>query len=99
MPEAMKFSYGGKKYRIEVPWSGSSRISVRVYCAHHEHSSINLGSVWSKRPGLRDALMRKVKRGQRTRKPCHNCKKVEGMVDRAYAALRPLLVDDEGGTK
>ena len=99
MSEDKKFTYGGKKYWIEVPWSGSSRISVRAYCAHHPDYSMSLGSVRHKRRGLGKALLREIKRGQRTRKKCHDCKQVDGILDRAYAELSPLLMDEEREAK
>ena len=97
--ECKRFTYGGKEYKIDVPWNRSSCISVRLYCAHHPESSISLGSVWHKRPGLAKAIFKKIKRGQRTRKTCRDCNQDEGMVHRAYAALRPLLLDDERNTQ
>ena len=98
MSESKKFMYGGKNYELDTLGSDSSRILVWVRCVRHPDRPIYLGSVWHRRLGLGQALLRKVKRGQRTRNRCYECKQDEGMVLRAYVALQPLLLDDERST-
>lgn len=95
MSDGNCFAYGGRNFRVDSAWGGSSRVQVWVRCQHHPDHSISLGSVGAWRPGLGQALFRKVKRGLRTRKRCYECKQDEGMVERAYSALKPLLQSDE----
>ena len=95
MYEGKRFMYGGRHFVVDSAWGGSNRVQVWVKCEHHPGHSISLGSVASWRRGLRKALLRKVKRGLRTRKRCYECKQDEGMVERAYSALKPLLQSDE----
>lgn len=90
-----RFEYGGRQFELRPAWSGSSLIQLWVRCSHHPDRPISLGSTWSKWPWLDRTLRRKVKRGLRTRKRCSECKQDEGMVDRAYAALEPLLEGKE----